>query len=116
MRRSQIDALRLQREAAALGIDCSQHPYCISVSAIGIPNFEPKVARLKSCKDERRLANVDPESESTKPYRRQDGLVFVVGIIVIALLGRPAMRQLLLISLVGGAIGGVFLILWHKYF
>ena len=44
------------------------------------------------------------------------GLVFVLGIIGIALVGHPAMRTLMLISLIGGVIGAVFLFLWHKYF
>ena len=49
------------------------------------------------------------------PVEGWTGLVFVVGIIGIALLGHPAMRALVLISLVGGAIGAIFLYLWHKY-
>jgi hypothetical protein len=49
------------------------------------------------------------------PVEGWTGLVFVLGIIAIALLGHPAMRQLMLISLVGGIIGAIFLILWHKY-
>jgi len=43
------------------------------------------------------------------------GLVFVLGIIGIALVGHPAMRVLMLISLIGGVIGAFFLFLWHKY-
>ena len=43
------------------------------------------------------------------------GLVFVLGMLAIGLLGHPAMKWLLLISLAGGVIGSGILITWRKY-
>lgn len=43
------------------------------------------------------------------------GLIFVLGMLAIGLLGHPAMKWLVLISLVGGFISSGILIAWRKY-
>jgi hypothetical protein len=43
------------------------------------------------------------------------GLIFVVGILVIAFLGLPGFRSWFLIALVGGGVGAGILRLWYEY-
>jgi hypothetical protein len=43
------------------------------------------------------------------------GLIFVLGMVAIGFVGLLPYRQLLVISLIGGAIWAVVLYLWHKY-
>jgi hypothetical protein len=43
------------------------------------------------------------------------GFIFVLGMVVLGFIGLPPYRWLLVISLIGGAIGAVILYFWHKY-
>lgn len=49
------------------------------------------------------------------PVEGWAGLVFVVGILGIGLVAHSAIRSLMLISVLGGAIGALGLHLWRKY-
>lgn len=49
------------------------------------------------------------------PVEGWGGVIFVLGILAIGLIAHPAVRSLMLISIIGGAFGALVLHLWHKY-